>query len=87
MRWIEPIPAEMLFVVAAMLTVPAIGCAKTMIAGGDAGCISYEEARLAMPPAETLDQLVLMSENADRWAQWIADLDDRMTGTCLPVER
>ena len=48
-------------------------CAGTM-AGGEAGCTSYAEARLAMPPAETLP--------AGAWGLWIADTDDRMTGTC-----
>jgi hypothetical protein len=44
--------------------------------GGDAGCASYAEARLARPPAETV------AEVPPVWADWIADLDDRMTGTC-----
>jgi protein involved in temperature-dependent protein secretion len=44
--------------------------------GGDAGCASYAEARLARPPAETV------TEVPTDWADWIADLDDRMTGTC-----
>jgi len=44
--------------------------------GGDAGCASYAEARLARPAAETV------SEVPPDWAAWIADLDDRMTGTC-----
>jgi protein involved in temperature-dependent protein secretion len=43
---------------------------------GDAGCASYAEARLARPPAETV------AEVPSGWADWIADLDDRMTGTC-----
>jgi hypothetical protein len=43
---------------------------------GDAACISYAEARLARPPAETVTQV------PPDWADWIADLDDRMTGTC-----
>jgi len=43
---------------------------------GDAGCISYAEARLARPPAATV------AEVPPDWARWIADLDDRMTGTC-----
>lgn len=43
---------------------------------GDAGCASYGEARLARPPAETI------AEVPSGWANWIADLDDRMTGTC-----
>jgi hypothetical protein len=44
--------------------------------GGDAGCASYAEARLARPPAETINAV------PPDWADWIADLDDRMTGTC-----
>ena len=62
----------------AMAAAPAIlltGCAATM-GGGDAGCASYAEARLARPPAETVDAV------PPDWADWIADLDDRMTGTC-----
>jgi len=43
---------------------------------GDAGCASYAEARLARPPAETVAAV------PPAWAHWIADLDDRMTGTC-----
>ncbi|MBL4544093.1 MAG: hypothetical protein JKP97_20385 [Rhodobacteraceae bacterium] len=43
---------------------------------GDAGCASYAEARLARPPAETVAAV------SPDWADWIADLDDRMTGTC-----
>ncbi|WP_143529987.1 hypothetical protein [Salibaculum halophilum] len=42
----------------------------------DAGCASYAEARLACPAAETV------AEVPSAWADWIADLDDRMTGTC-----
>lgn len=51
------------------------GCA-TMMTAGDAGCASYAEARLARPPAATIAAVPI------RWADWIADLDDRMTGTC-----
>ena len=51
------------------------GCAATMGAG-DAGCASYAEARLARPPAATITAI------PPKWARWIADLDDRMTGTC-----
>jgi hypothetical protein len=43
---------------------------------GDAGCASYAEARLTRPDAETF------AEVPPDWANWIADLDDRMTGTC-----
>ncbi len=43
---------------------------------GDAGCASYAEARLARPPAETVDAV------PTDWADWIADLDNHMTGTC-----
>jgi hypothetical protein len=43
---------------------------------GDAGCASYAEARLARPPVETVAAI------PSEWAIWIADLDDRMTGTC-----
>ncbi|MDZ4128906.1 MAG: hypothetical protein U1E02_32755 [Hydrogenophaga sp.] len=60
---------------AAPLVIPLSACAATMGAG-DAGCASYAEARLARPPAETV------AEVPPDWAGWIADLDDRMTGTC-----
>jgi len=49
------------------------GCATTM-AAGDAGCVSYGEARLTMPrETATLDA---------KWLRWIATMDSRMTGTC-----
>jgi hypothetical protein len=51
------------------------GCGATPMPGGDAGCIAYEEARLSMPPADTVP--------GGAWGGWIADTDDRMTGTCL----
>ena len=51
------------------------GCAATM-GGGDAGCASYAEARLARPAAVTITDV------PPDWGNWIADLDDRMTGTC-----
>ena len=60
---------------AAALAILLTGCAATM-GGGDAGCASYAEARLARPPAETVAAV------PPDWASWIADLDDRMTGTC-----
>ncbi|MGR3382737.1 hypothetical protein [Roseovarius indicus] len=63
------------FAMAAALAILLTGCAATM-GVGDAGCASYAEARLARPPAETVANMP-----AD-WAEWIADLDDRMTGTC-----
>ncbi|WP_146065186.1 hypothetical protein [Albidovulum inexpectatum] len=60
---------------AATLAILLNGCAATT-AGGNAGCISYAEARLARPPAATVATV------PPDWARWIADLDDRMTGTC-----
>ena len=63
------------FATGAALAIPLTGCAATMGAG-DAGCASYAEARLARPPAESV------AEVPPDWADWIADLDDRMTGTC-----
>lgn len=60
---------------AAALAILLTGCAATMGAG-DAGCASYAEARLARPPVETVAAI------PSEWAIWIADLDDRMTGTC-----
>jgi len=38
--------------------------------------VAYGEARLARPPAATVADIPPV------WARWIADLDDRMTGTC-----
>ncbi|MBL4559259.1 MAG: hypothetical protein JKP98_26085 [Rhodobacteraceae bacterium] len=63
------------FATAAALAILLSGCAATMGAG-DAGCASFAEARLARPPAETVAAV------PPHWADWIADLDDRMTGTC-----
>lgn len=60
---------------AVALAILLTGCAA-MTATGDAGCTSYAEARLARPPAETVAAV------PSDWAIWIADLDDRMTGTC-----
>lgn len=51
------------------------GCARPAF-HSDAGCGSYAEARLARPPADTVAAV------SPEWAGWIADLDDRMTGTC-----
>jgi len=65
----------MRFAVVATLAILLSGCAA-MTVPGDAGCISYAEARLARPPAATV------AEVQPDWADWIADLDDRMTGTC-----
>jgi len=48
-----------------------VGCAKTIVSG-DAGCQSYGEARLSMPRPLGFGPL----------AEWVADLDDRMTGAC-----
>lgn len=60
---------------AAALAILLTGCATTMGAG-DAGCASYAEARLVWPPINTVAAV------PPDWADWIADLDDRMTGTC-----
>lgn len=46
------------------------GCVGTM----GAGCESYAESRLTMPPPETVP--------AGPWGEWIATTDTRMTGTC-----
>lgn len=62
-------------VTVAVLAILLTGCAATMGAG-DAGCASYAEARLARPPASAV------ADVPPEWATWIADLDDRMTGTC-----
>lgn len=66
---------KMRFATVAVLAIPLTGCAATMGAG-DAGCASYAEARLARPPASAVVDV------PPEWASWIADLDDRMTGTC-----
>jgi len=60
---------------AAALAILLTGCAATT-GTGDAGCMAYAEARLARPAAETV------ADVPHPWADWIADLDDRMTGTC-----
>jgi len=62
-------------VTVAVLAILLTGCAATM-GGGDAGCASYAEARLARPPVSAVAAV------PPAWAVWIADLDDRMTGTC-----
>ena len=61
--------AGMLLAMAILLT----GCAETMAGGTDAGCISYGEARLTMPDLTMVPPHI---------ADWIANLDDRMTGAC-----
>ncbi len=63
------------FATGAALAILLTGCVTTMRTG-DAGCASYAEARFARPPAETIEIVPRV------WANWIADLDDRMTGTC-----
>jgi hypothetical protein len=68
-------PGARLCATGAMLAILLTGCATTTMPG-DAGCASYGEARLARPSAETV------AEVPGDWADWIADLDDRMTGTC-----
>ncbi len=79
MRWKTRASASgavaMRFAMAAVLAIPLTGCAATTGAG-DAGCASYAEARLARPAADTIAVV------PPDWADWIADLDDRMTGTC-----
>ena len=67
--------AAMRYATAAALAILLSGCATTTVPG-DSGCISYAEARLARPPAATVTAV------PPAWADWIADLDDRMTGTC-----
>lgn len=68
-------PGARRFATGAMLALLLTGCATTTMPG-DAGCASYGEARLARPRAETVVEVPI------DWADWIADLDDRMTGTC-----
>jgi hypothetical protein len=69
----ELMPAAGLCGMVAALALLMTGCAGTMTGGIDAGCISYAEARLAMPGK---------SLPAGPWGGWVADTDDRMTGTC-----
>jgi len=60
-----------------MVALPALllmsGCAS-MTVSGDAGCVSYAEARLTMPRE--------VAVGSGPWVQWVADTDDRMTGAC-----
>lgn len=64
---------------AAMLCATVVGvtllsaCGKMKVSG-NAGCLAYGEARLAMPPYDTVP--------GGAWGLWIADTDDRMTGAC-----
>ena len=64
-----------LFMTVAVLAVLLTGC-KTTMRAGDAGCSAYAEARLGYPASATVAGV------PSDWAGWIADLDDRMTGTC-----
>jgi len=57
---------------ALLATLLISACARTM-AGGDGGCQSYAEARIAIP-ADPVP--------AGPWGDWVADADDRMTGAC-----
>ena len=66
-------PAVRLFSAGAMAGLILLSACATTTAVGDAGCVSYGEARLAMPRAEPL---------VGSWGEWVADLDDRMTGAC-----
>jgi len=79
MRWKTKTGAssagKLRFVTVAILAILLTGCAATMGAG-DAGCASYAEARMGRPPASAAAAV------PPDWADWIADLDDRMTGTC-----
>lgn len=59
--------------VAILALILTSGCAGTTVSG-DAGCTAYGEARLLMPRAEPVP--------TGKWGDWIADTDDRMTGTC-----
>ncbi len=74
-RWRLWTRVARLYGMAAALAILLSACAETMVAG-EAGCASYAEARLSRPPVETI------AEVPPGWAGWIADLDDRMTGTC-----
>lgn len=60
-------------IMAALLFTSACASGAGVIGGG-AGCISYGEARLSMPDANTVP--------GGKWGEWIADTDDRMTGAC-----
>lgn len=75
MRTRERSAGVMPWLKAAPLAILLSGCAGTTVSG-DAGCASYAEARTARPAAGTIVDVPAP------WAAWIADLDDRMTGTC-----
>lgn len=75
MRWKRLNTVVRRFATVAALAIPLTGCTTTT-STGDAGCASYAEARLTRPPTETVAAI------PTGWADWIADLDDRMTGTC-----
>lgn len=71
MRSVNKRAVALFSMAASLATLLISGCATTT--GSGSGCASYAEARLAMPQ-ETL------ADNA--WGRWVADTDDRMTGTC-----
>ena len=64
----------MRWTLAALLGVILLSGCATMTSP-DAGCNAYAEARLAMPDPAALDDI-------GAWGLWVADTDDRMTGTC-----
>lgn len=72
-RWTVLSVAAKLCAMVGLAVILLSGCVETT-ASGDAGCLSYGEARLAMPRAEPVP--------AGAWGEWIADTDDRMTGGC-----
>ena len=73
---LKPSPkAARRFATGAALAILTSGCAATT-GGGNAGCGAYAEARLGRPALGTVATV------PSEWAGWIADLDDRMTGTC-----
>lgn len=62
----------MLFVILGIF-LPMSSCGVTTVSG-DAGCVSYAEARLDMPREVPLPR--------DAWGSWIGKTDTRMSGTC-----
>ena len=60
---------------AAMLTTFLSGCAGTM-ASGDAGCLSYGEARRERPSDDAF------RASDPEVVAWVGEVDARMTGAC-----
>lgn len=57
-----------------MIVMSVLSACATTPMTGDAGCVSYGEARLGMPGNPEI--------LPDAWLKWIAEMDTRMTATC-----